>query len=292
MSLHQSKALAKWLNGEHTGPEGSWKSVASIDRSGPDDLTFAVGNAEPSSAAVVLCSTPFDGHTCIVVDDPKLAFILTLNEAFHVEHADTSEVDSSATIHRGAVIMGGCSVGARTTVYPNAVLYPGTSVGTDCIIHAGAVIGADGFGFHPTHAGPVKVPHLGGVEIGDRVEIGANATVDRGFLADTTIGSDTKIDNHVHIGHNCCIGSGVVIAAQTGLSGSVTVEDGALIGGQVGIVEHTRIGRGAQIGAQSGVSKDVASGQRVLGTPANEAMATKRSYAALRRLAQRGSNTD
>ena len=292
MSLHQSKALAIWLNGNHTGPERQWASVASVERSSAADLTFSTGKAKPSAAAVVLCSTPIDGLTCIVVDDPKLAFILVLNEMFHVEHAKESTIDPTATVHPGAVIMNGCSVGARTTVYPTAVLYPGTAVGTDCIIHAGAVIGADGFGFHPTADGPIKIPHIGGVAMGDRIEIGANATVDRGFLGDTTIGSDTKIDNHVHIGHNCSIGSGVVIAAQTGLSGSVVVEDGALIGGQVGVVEHTRIGRGARIGAQSGVNKDVASGQRVLGTPANDAMATKRSYVALQRLAHPGTETD
>ena len=130
------------------------------------------------------------------------------------------------------------------------------------------------------------------VEIGDRVEIGANSTIDRGFVSSTCVGSDTTIDNMVHIGHNCSIGERVLIAAQTGLSGSVHIGSDTRIGGQVGVVEHVHIGKGAQIGAQSGVMRNVADGQRVLGTPAQEAMKTMRMYAALQQSVDMDASSD
>jgi UDP-3-O-[3-hydroxymyristoyl] glucosamine N-acyltransferase len=172
-------------------------------------------------------------------------------------------------------------------LFPNVVLYPNTQIGADCRIHAGTVIGADGFSYHPTAEGLRKVPQIGRVVIEDGVEIGANSTIDRAFLDETRIGQGSKIDNQVHIGHNAILGRSVVIAAQTGLAGSVTIGDGALLGGQVGVVEHTHIGKESRVGAQSGVNKDVDDGQTVLGTPAEPAMKMKRIYAALRKLPDR-----
>ena len=291
MSLHSSESLAAWLGGTHHGPAAEWSAVRSNRRAGPDDLSFLASSESPGGAGVLLCSTPFDGRTCITVDDPKYSLILILHELFHVEQFPPSQIDSRAVVHPGAVIMEGCVVGAGTVLYPNTVLYPGTVIGSECIIHAGAVLGADGFGFHQGPNGPVKVPHVGGVAIGDRVEVGANTTIDRGFIEATTIGADCKIDNLVHIGHNCELGDGVLIAAQTGLSGSVIIGDGVQIGGQVGIVEHVQIGQGAQIGAQSGVLKDVPPGQRVLGTPAQDAMKTLRMYATARAQAETDSTS-
>jgi UDP-3-O-[3-hydroxymyristoyl] glucosamine N-acyltransferase LpxD len=283
--------LAAWLGGTHHGPAKEWSSVRSNRHAGPGDLSFLVSSEVPGDASVLLCSTPLDGRTCITVNDPKYSLILVLNELFHVEQFPPSQIDPSAVVHPGAVIMEGCCVGAGTVLYPNSVLYPRTVIGSECIIHAGAVIGADGFGFHPGPKGPEKVPHVGGVAIGDRVEIGANTTIDRGFIEATTIGRDCKIDNLVHIGHNCVLGNGVLIAAQTGLSGSVIVGDGVQIGGQVGIVEHVQVGKGAQIGAQSGVLRDVHPGQRVLGTPAQDAMKTLRMYATERTRAETDSTS-
>ena len=120
--------------------------------------------------------------------------------------------------------------------------------------------------------------------IEDEVEIGANATIDRGFLSETQIGRGSKLDNLVHVAHNVSMGSHVIIAAQTGISGSVKVGQGVMMGGQVGIVEHTEIGDGAQIGAQSGVTRAIPSGQSVLGSPAEPAMKMKRIFAHLRTL--------
>lgn len=281
MSLFQSDALARWLQGTHSGPSVEWGTVSNIKNSGPTDLAFYLGTAEIGNAGVLLCSTPIPDRCCIVVEDPKLSFILVIKELFHVEQFPKPTIHPTAVIHSGAVIMDGVTVGPRTTVFPNAVLYPRTIIGADCVIQAGTIIGARGFGVHPTPNGPVSIPHIGGVIIKDRVELGANTTIDRGFLEDTHIGSDCQIDNQVHIGHNCRIGRGVIIAAQTGISGSVVIEDGVMIGGQVGIVEHTTIGKGARIGAQSGVLKDVPQGESVLGTPAQQSMKVKRLYAQL-----------
>lgn len=288
-SLH----LADWLGGEHHGDECRWTRLATLDEAGPEDLSFYVGAGTVQSAAgTLLVKHPIPGRTCVVVNDPKLAFIRVIESMFPVEHAafihPSAEVDASAfvhataTIHAGVVVMAGCTVGPRSVIYPRAVLYPNTVVGSDCVLHAGCVLGADGFGFHPTADGLVRVPHRGRVVLEDQVEIGANATIDRAFLGETRVGKATKIDNLVHLGHNCRIGEGVVIAAQTGLSGSVKVDDHVVMGGQVGVVEHTHIGKQARIGAQSGVTRDVDPGAAVLGTPADDAMKMKRLYVRLR----------
>ena len=299
MSLYNSRALADWLGGQHHGPERHWKNVSAVASAGAEDLAFAEG-APPDEcdAAILLCVAPVAGCTCITFDDPKLAFIRILEEMFHVEQPgkvdDCATVDPSSSVHEtatlcpGVVVMSGCSIGARSVLFPNVVLYPNTRVGADCRIHAGAVIGADGFSYHPTPDGLRKVPQIGRVVIEDEVEIGANSTIDRAFLGETRIGHGSKLDNQVHIGHNGSLGRSVIIAAQSGLAGSVTVGDGALLGGQVGVVEHTHIGTNSQIGAQSGVKKDVADGQAVLGTPAEPAMKMKRIYAALRKLPEQG----
>ena len=288
-SLH----LAQWLGGEHHGDERRWTALATLSEAEPEDLSFYTGRGHVRSAAgILLVKHAIPGRTCIVVNDPKLAFIQLIERMFPVEHAafvhPSAEVDESAfvhataTIHAGVVVMAGCSVGPRCVLYPRVVLYPNTIVGSDCVLHAGCVLGADGFGLHPTADGLVRVPHRGRVVLEDQVEVGANATIDRAFLGETRIGRATKIDNLVHVGHNCTLGEGVVIAAQTGLSGSVSVDDHVVMGGQVGIVEHTHIGTKARIGAQSGVTRDVESGAAVLGTPADDAMKMKRIYVKLR----------
>ena len=298
MSLHSSLGLASWLGGQHHGPERHWKSVSSLACAGDEDLTFSEGTpTQECTAAILLCTAPVAGLCCITTDDPKLAFIRVLEKMFHVEQVGRVDahavIDPSASVHEtavlapGVVVMSGCSIGARSMLFPNVVLYPNTQIGADCRIHAGTVIGADGFSYHPTAEGLRKVPQIGRVVIEDGVEIGANSTIDRAFLDETRIGQGSKIDNQVHIGHNAILGRSVVIAAQTGLAGSVTIGDGALLGGQVGVVEHTHIGKESRVGAQSGVNKDVDDGQTVLGTPAEPAMKMKRIYAALRKLPDR-----
>jgi UDP-3-O-[3-hydroxymyristoyl] glucosamine N-acyltransferase len=155
-------------------------------------------------------------------------------------------------------------------VHANVTIYSGVTIGDRAVLHSGCVLGADGFGFVRSGDRYEKFPQIGRVQIGDDVEIGANSCVDRAALGVTEIGDGTKLDNMVHIGHNCSIGRHVVIAAQTGLSGGVVVEDYAVIGGQVGIGDKARIESGAVLGSGCGIltSKIVRKGQVVWGTPA------------------------
>jgi len=175
----------------------------------------------------------------------------------------------------GGYKVGGYNVkiGSHCRLDPNVTIYPGTTLGDRVIVQAGAVLGSAGFGYvRDSQTGRYEqFPQVGRLVIEDDVEIGANSTIDRGALDETRIGRGTKIDNLVHVGHNVHIGQDVVIAAQTGLSGSAVVEDNVIIGGQVGIADHVRIEAGAILGAQSGIpTKKVIRGKGVVfwGTPA------------------------
>src|SRR4029450_6060970 len=153
----------------------------------------------------------------------------------------------------GTVIGANVTIGDECVLHPNVVLYDGVSIGNRVILHAGVCIGADGFGYVRDQMGYHKFPQVGTVVIEDDVEIGAHTCVDRAALGRTRIGRGTKLDNMVHVGHNCDIGEHVVIAAQTGISGSVVIEDDAVIGGQVGFGDHTRVQKGAIIGSKAGI---------------------------------------
>jgi UDP-3-O-[3-hydroxymyristoyl] glucosamine N-acyltransferase len=147
------------------------------------------------------------------------------------------------------------------------VLYAGVEVGERCLIHAGAVIGADGFGFEPTPEGWEKVPQCGTVVIEDDVEIGANTTIDRGRFGATRIGRGAKIDNLVMIGHNVQVGPGSLLVAQVGVSGSTKLGKGVILGGQVGAAGHLTIGDGARVGAQGGIAQSIEGGKDYFGSP-------------------------
>jgi UDP-3-O-[3-hydroxymyristoyl] glucosamine N-acyltransferase len=253
--------------------------------------------------------------TAIVVAQPKLAFARMLAELYppEPEPAGTHEsavvdvtarlgsevhVGPHAVIAAGAVIGDRVSVGAGATIgrgvqvgddsvlFSRVVLYPGTVLGKRVRVHAGAVLGSDGFGYVSHQQGHDKFPQVGGLEVGDDVEIGANTTVDRGALGSTRIGAGTKIDNLVQIAHNVQIGARCLISAQTGIAGSSVVEDGVILAGQVGIADHVRIKQGAIVGAQGGVptGKIIREGRLVWGTPARLLSEFKLEYAHLRRL--------
>ena len=162
------------------------------------------------------------------------------------------------------------SLGEGSVLHANVTVYDNVDIGRGSVLHSGCVIGADGFGYVMENERWHKFPQVGRVEIADFVEIGANSCVDRAALGVTSIGEGTKLDNMVHVGHNCHIGKHVVVAAQTGFSGGVVVEDYAVIGGQVGIGDKARIETRAVLGSGCGVlpSKIVRSGQTVWGTPA------------------------
>jgi UDP-3-O-[3-hydroxymyristoyl] glucosamine N-acyltransferase len=154
----------------------------------------------------------------------------------------------------GCVIGNDCQIGSHTTLKPRVTLYDNVRVGEQCLIHSGVVIGSDGFGF-AHHAGAwIKMPHLGGVMIGDQVEIGANTTIDRGFLEDTTLGNGVIIDNLVQIGHNVIIGARTAIAGCVGIAGSTSIGESCLIGGGSSIAGHIQIGDRVHITGTSAVN--------------------------------------
>jgi UDP-3-O-[3-hydroxymyristoyl] glucosamine N-acyltransferase len=201
-------------------------------------------------------------------------------------------IGESTRIGAGSVIGAGVSIGCDCDVYPNVTVYAGVRLGDRVIVHAGAVLGSDGFGYVRDQATGhyEKFPQIGRLEIEDDVEIGANTTIDRGALDVTRIGRGAKIDNLVHIGHNCQIGEDVVIAAQTGLSGSITIEKNVVLGGQVGIGEHARIEEGVMLGGQGGVLPNkVLRGKGIAfwGTPAKPVREYLKGLAALARLARK-----
>jgi UDP-3-O-[3-hydroxymyristoyl] glucosamine N-acyltransferase len=205
---------------------------------------------------------------------------------------ENAEIGDRTWIGPGTVIGSGASIGNDCELYPNVTIYPGARLGHRVIVHAGAVLGSDGFGYVRDQATGhyEKFPQAGRLEIADDVEIGANSTIDRGALEVTRIGRGAKIDNLVHIGHNCQIGESVVIAAQTGLSGSIIIERDVILGGQVGIGERARIEEGVMLGGQGGVLPNkVLRGKGVAfwGTPARPVREYLKQLAALARLAKK-----
>jgi len=270
-----------------------------------DEVAFvgkrrAFAAAGDSAAGCLLVSADFPaGRTLVRVADPRAAFARVVGCLHPPERPEAgihptavvaadailgdnvsvgphTVVGAGARIGPGCVVEAGASIGARVQLgrdcrlHANVTVYSGVTVGDRAIIHSGAVIGADGFGFAMEGGRWEKFPQIGRVEIGNDVEIGANSCIDRAALGVTRLGDGVKLDNMVHIAHNCRVGNHVVIAAQTGLSGAVVVEDYAVIGGQVGVGDKARIEARAVLGSGSGVltSKIVRGGQVMWGTPA------------------------
>ena len=288
-------ALAALVGGRLEGPDRAYSGVAALDQAGPEHLAFAVREIpEGCAAGVLLCAAAAPGRTCVVVADPRAAFAAAVADLLPEEHptgvAPTATVHPSARLGARVVIYPGvyvgpdCEVGDDTILYPNVVLYPRTVVGRRCRVHAGAVLGADGFGYLPGPRGPQKVPQVGRVRVEDDVEIGANTTIDRAALGETVVGAHSKIDNLVQVGHNARLGRGVILLAQSGVSGSVTLGDGVLLAGQAGVADHVTVGPGAVVGAQAGVTGDLEGGGRYLGSPAVPAALARRIFAVWRRL--------
>jgi UDP-3-O-[3-hydroxymyristoyl] glucosamine N-acyltransferase len=258
----------------------------------------------------------------LVSEHPKLAFARAARVLHGAIDDSDSGVPTTAVIHpsavvgtgafigEGAVIAEGAKIGANTRVgarcvigadvaigsgceiYPNVTIYSGTALGDRVIVHAGAVLGSDGFGYvRDRKTGRYeKFPQVGRLVIEDDVEIGANSTIDRGALDETRIRRGAKIDNLVHIGHNCQIGEDVVIAAQTGLSGSIVIENGVVLGGQVGIGEHARVCEGVMLGGQGGVLPNKVlrgKGMAFWGTPAQPLREYLKQLATLARLSKK-----
>ncbi len=304
----QAGELAARLGLEVVGKADTWiRGAAPLESAGDSDVAF-VGTpklfaaAAASRAGCLLAPQQYEvagGQTVLVSSNPRADFGKTLGILFPARRAapgihpaalvdPAAVVDVSAEIGPGAVVEAGtvigagvvvgagCFVGAgsviggETVLHHRVTVYPRVTLGKRCIVHAGAVIGADGFGFEMQGGRFQKVPQVGTVAVGDDVEIGANTCIDRAALGVTVIGDGTKLDNMVHIAHNCVLGRHVVIAAQTGLAGGVTVGDYAVVGGQVGVGDKARIESKAVIGSGAGIltSKIVRAGEPVWGTPA------------------------
>ncbi len=201
-----------------------------------------------------------------------------------VRVADGVSIGSEVTLHSGVSIGEGCVIGNGCTLHPNVVLYPEVKLGLRVIIHSGTVLGSDGFGYVFDHDRQLKIPQTGGVEIGNDVEIGANCAIDRATFGATVVEDHVKIDNLVHIAHNCRIGANTVIVGCCGISGSVEIGRNCILAGQVGIADHIRVGDNVKILARAAVFKDVPSNSVISGTPARDHREELRAQAALRRL--------
>ncbi len=314
--------IARHLNAAWEGQgDVNISGAATLELAGPREIAFvanrkAAEEAARSCAGCLLVANDFSvGRTLIRVSDPRssLATVIGLlyppppvTPGIHPSAVIAPDASIAATAAIGphasigprarigerTSIGAGCAIGAQVQIgadswlHPRVTIYDNVSIGDRAVLHSGCVLGADGFGFVRTSNGYEKFPQIGRVEIGDDVEIGANSCVDRAALGITRIGDGVKLDNMVHIGHNCSIGKHVVIAAQTGLAGGVVVEDYAVIGGQVGIGDKARIETGAVLGSGCGVlsSKIVRQHQVVWGTPARPLKEYLQQLASLARL--------
>ena len=299
--------LAEQFGCSLEGPSRELSGAAALESASAADLAFAAGEksfaaARQSQAGCIIAPAayvPAPGQCVLRSEAPRAAFAKALAYLYPApklepgvhpssQIAPDAQVDPSAEIGALCTIGAGSVIGARTRISPGCHIGRDVRIGADCllhsgvilyertriadrvILHSGCVLGADGFGFAPQNGRWVKFPQVGLVEIDSDVEIGANSCVDRAALGRTRIGAGTKLDNMVHVGHNCDIGRDVVVAAQTGFSGGVAVGDGAVIGGQVGVGDKARIEAGVILGSGSGVltSKIVRAGQPLWGTPA------------------------
>src|ERR1022692_2774030 len=302
------RELAVWLGATFEGDgEKGLTGVAALETAGASEVSFVGGRkagaqAQNSAAGCLIVPLEWPSpsqRTVIRAPEPRTAFARAMSRCYPAVEIKPG-VDPTAVVAKGVelgalVFVGphavvgegtrvgvassigaGCYVGKRVVLgegcvlHPNVTVYDNVDIGRGSILHSGCVIGADGFGYVMEHDRWQKFPQVGRVEIGDFVEIGANSCVDRAALGVTEIGEGTKLDNMVHVAHNCRIGRHVVVAAQTGFSGSVVVEDHAMIGGQVGIGDKARIETSAVLGSGCGVltSKVVRRGETVWGTPA------------------------
>ena len=189
--------------------------------------------------------------SAVVATSARLA--LTVYIGPHVVIGENTKIEAGTRIEAGVVVGDNVTIGSDCVLHPSVTLYDGVTLGNRVVLHAGVCIGADGFGYVRDDMGYHKFPQIGTVVIEDDVELGAHTCVDRGALGRTRIGRGTKIDNLVQVGHNVDIGERVVIASQTGISGSVVIEDDCVIGGQVGFGDHIRVLSGAVIGSKAGV---------------------------------------
>ena len=278
-----------------------------------------------TKASAVIISTDFDfeeeniSTTLIQVDDPYQSFAQVLNEFSKEQHSEVGihnsavfdkstligtdtfigpnvNIGKDSIIGNGVKIYANCSISNNVKIGDNTIIYSGVNInsfseiGNECIIQSGVIIGCDGFGFAQNNDNEyTKVAQIGNVIVEDKVEIGANTTIDRATLGSTIIRSGVKLDNLIQIAHNVEIGKNTVIAAQSGIAGSTKIGENCMIGGQVGVIGHLEIGNNVKIAAQSGISSNIKDNDIVQGSPAFSISDYKRSYVYFRKLPQMSS---
>lgn len=300
------RQLAEWVRGEVLGDGDQLISDARpLADAQPGDITFvehdrhlAAWHASRASAAIVPPGVPVNGRPLIRVADPLMAFVSIVQHLRgRPAHCETginptaqvhpsvklgtgvtigpfavvgegTEIADNCSLHSSVVVGRFCKLGKDVVLHPHTVLYDDCIIGNRVTIHANSVIGADGFGYRIQDGRHIKVPQLGWVELEDDVEVGACSTIDRGTFGPTRVGTGTKIDNLVMIGHNCQIGRHNVLCSQVGIAGSSTTGDYVVMAGQVGVADHIVIGDQVTIAAKSGVPGNIASNSQVLGYPA------------------------
>jgi len=298
--------LATRLGAELRGnPQLEITGVRGIEEAGPSEITFVAnprysGLAKPTQAAAVLVEPEFPEipTATLRIKNPYYAFSRALG-MFYQPPAylpgihpmavidPTAEIGEAAHIGAYAVVGAGVKLGPHATLLPHVVLYPGVRVGSHFFAHAhavvregcilgdhvtlenGVIIGADGFGFAKNDLDQwEKIPQSGPVRLGDRVDVQANACIDRATIGATEIGAGTKVDNLVQVGHGSRVGEDTLLCAQAGLAGSSVVGSRAILAGQTGVAGHCELGDGVILTAQSGVSHDVPAGKMISGSPA------------------------
>ena len=285
--------IAKLINGKiHGKSDTIIKRVAKIEEADEGDITFLANKKyynflqlSKASACIVDETIHAENITCIIVENPYLAFLKVFQHFNPPQENIRKVIHPSAIIEENCIlgknlsigayvfISTDCKIGDNVVIYPQvfigahveigegSIIYPNVTIREDCIIgknviiHSGTVLGSDGFGYVFEQEKYNKIPQLGKVILEDEVEIGANCAIDRATMGDTIIKKGTKLDNLIHIAHNVIIGENTAIAAQTGISGSTQIGKRVQIGGQAGLVGHIKIGDGVKIGAQAGVTK-------------------------------------
>ncbi len=315
--------LAELVEGElHGDGSRAILGIRALESAGPGDLSFVAGRRQRRAAQASAAGALLVGRDNadlerdrIVVADPYEALVLVLERfdpasapapgihATALVAADArvdpgaavgpytvigegSEIGPEAVLHAHVVVGRHCRVGSRAVLHPGVVLYDRSEVGAGTVLHAGVVLGADGYGYASGSGVHRKLPHLGRAVLEDDVEVGANATIDRGMLEETRIGAGTKVDNLVMVAHNVRVGRRCLLVAQSGIAGSASLGDGVVVAAQSGIIGHVEVGDRVVVATKSALLRGAAAGERLAGIPARDLAAWRREQVLLGQLAE------
>jgi UDP-3-O-[3-hydroxymyristoyl] glucosamine N-acyltransferase len=295
--------IARLIDAEIIGEtEGAATGINEIHKVEEGDLVFVdhpkyYQKCIQSQATYIIINqkTEFPPHKALLLVQEPFEAYLKIVQHFRPFQPFTKSISETATIGTGSIVMPGAvignnvSIGNNSVIYPNVIIMDHCVIGDNVIIQAGTVIGSDAFYYNKKTNRDVhykKMLSCGRVIIENDVELGANCTVDRGVSGDTIIGTGTKIDNLVHIGHDTVVGKNCLFAAQVGIAGATTIEDGVILWGQVGVSKTLTIGKGAEVYAQSGVPSDLEGGKKYFGSPVEDALIKKKEFVWIKRIPQ------